>query len=594
MVIASERVSSRCSWTLGLLAGKDFGLAYFQRPVAKPISWLASGALAFVALCSACVSSQVSASEIAGRRPNILLIVADDLGFSDIGAFGGEIDTPNLDRLAYAGTRFTDFYAAPSCSPTRAMLMTGRDNHAVGLGTMAEALLADAPRTPGYEGFLRADARTIAELFREGGYRTMMAGKWHLGKEPSLTPDQRGFDRSYVLLDGAAGHYGIPQGADVGELGVSGGYREDGNVVWLPVGQYAGDVYSDRMIDYMQEARELEKPFFGYVAFTGPHWPLQAPKELIEKYRGRYEAGPVLVREQRLKRMVELGLIRADAMPAKATGNLDWLALSDETRARSARTMEVYAAMVERLDQNVGQILEYLHGIGQLDNTIIVFLSDNGAEAVSTETLLQMMRPTEAQTAAIDNSLGNMGRPNSYIAYGPEWAQVSAGPFHLFKGYPSEGGIRIPAFIFGPGVGKGRISSALLHVTDIFPTLAEMTGVPDASNATAAPPEGKSFAGLLQGSVQEIRANEPVGWELFQGRALRQDNWKAMKLPPKNLYLQYGSAGKDWMLFDLFTDIGETQDLSEAFPEKLEELKQAWGRYAEENGVELSGEAPLE
>lgn len=548
--------------------------------------------VAMVAPIFGCSSSPVSQTSATKRAPNILLIVADDLGYSDLGAFGGEIDTPHLNSLALAGVRFTDFYTAPTCSPTRAMLMTGNDNHLVGLGTMGEMLPPDSPRTPGYEGYLNSTSMTMAEIFRKAGYRTMMSGKWHLGKDEGQTPTDRGFHRSYVLLDGAAGHFGLPGDSIKSQIGVSGGYREDGQIVDLPNGRYAGDVYTDRLLDYMAEAQSLDRPFFAYLAFTEPHWPLQAPGDLIEKYRGRYDAGPETLRQERLNKMVALDLIEPDDTvhePVKSSG---WSSMSREEQQRSARAMEIYAAMVDSLDQNVGRILDHLERSNQLDNTIVLFMSDNGADGVLTETLLLGMRPTDDQLAAIDNSLDNLGQPDSYIAYGPEWAQVSSAPFNRFKVYTTEGGIRVPAFVTGPGIPEGEMSAAFLHVRDVLPTLVEMAGILPAYEEGRLPPNGKSFAPVLEGKRTGIHDSEPIGWELFGGRALRVDNWKAVMLPPKNNFFEYGSEKPEWMLFDLAEDVGETEDLSGRYPDKLREMIHHWYAYAIENGVIVQDDVP--
>eukprot|EP01013_Petalomonas_cantuscygni_P022614 TRINITY_DN43917_c0_g1_i1.p1 TRINITY_DN43917_c0_g1~~TRINITY_DN43917_c0_g1_i1.p1 ORF type:complete len:573 (+),score=44.09 TRINITY_DN43917_c0_g1_i1:1203-2921(+) len=539
------------------------------------------------ALCVSACSSSSGAFEAEGpnEKPNVLLILADDLGYSDIGAFGGEIDTPNLDRLAVSGMLLTDFHTAPTCSPTRAMLMTGNDNHVVGLGTMAEALRPEAPLVPGYEGYLNNQSKTIAEVFREAGYKTVMAGKWHLGKDAQHMPDQKGFENSFALLDGSASHFGSAEGAPSVDVGVTGGYREDGQITQLPAGKYAGDVYSDRIVDYIGEPESRKRPFFAYLAYTAPHWPLQAPQELIDKYRGRYDAGPDALRQQRLQSMIELGL-----MPATTRANDDvspslWSSMTQSEKDISAKKMEVYAAMVESLDRNIGQVLQHLEDTGELENTIILFLSDNGADGTPTETLIQMMQATKQQLAVIDNSLENLGRANSYAAYGPDWAQASMGPFNRHKAFTTEGGTRVPAVIAGPSVEAGKVSNAFLHVTDILPTLVDMTGISTDFDEVPAPPTGKSFSKVLRQEAAEVRSGEPVGWELFHGRALRIDDWKAVMLLPRNKFLPYGASAPTWMLFDLANDLGETTDLSETHPQKLEKLIGAWNDYAERNGV---------
>ncbi|RTX39210.1 arylsulfatase, partial [Pseudomonas aeruginosa] len=299
------------------------------------------------------------------KRPNFLVIVADDLGFSDIGAFGGEIATPNLDALAIAGLRLTDFHTASTCSPTRSMLLTGTDHHIAGIGTMAEALTPELEGKPGYEGHLNERVVALPELLREAGYQTLMAGKWHLGLKPEQTPHARGFERSFSLLPGAANHYGFEPPYDESTPRILKGtpalYVEDERYLdTLPEGFYSSDAFGDKLLHYLKE-RDQSRPFFAYLPFSAPHWPLQAPQEIVEKYRGRYDAGPEALRQERLARLKELGLVEADveAHPVLALSR-EWEALNDEERAKSARAMEVYAAMVERMDWNIGRVVDYL------------------------------------------------------------------------------------------------------------------------------------------------------------------------------------------------------------------------------------------
>lgn len=513
---------------------------------------------------------------------NVLLVVVDDMGFSDLGAFGGEISTPNLDRLASSGARLADFHTAATCSPTRSMLMTGVDHHLVGLGTMGETLKPGAPVRPGYEGYLNDRARTIAEIFKLAGYRTMMAGKWHLGKGAGQTPDARGFDRSYTLLDGAGNHFGAAQSGTVdSKMGEH--YLEDGKKPGYPLGTYTADFFTDRILDYVGEAQSRKQPFFAYLAFTEPHWPLQAPPELIAKYRGRYDSGPAAVRAERLKRLLELGLFDPAHRPHEMIATREWSAMPTAERLKSARAMEIYAAMVERVDYNIGRVVARLQETGQLRNTIIVFLSDNGPDGSSADAVLRLLAARPQPPAPLDD-LDNMGTAKSFVAYGQEWAQAGSAPFNRVKGYTTEGGLRVAAFVAGPGVKGHRIVHAFLHVTDVLPTLLEMTGTPLPSDGSKLTPSGKSFASVLAGTTAEIHQDAFVGWELFFGRAMRQNDWKAVWLLPSSPLMPLGGSGQ-WALYDLSKDSGETTDLSAANPEKLKALTDAWGAYAAQNGV---------
>ena len=309
------------------------------------------------AVLTTLLPAQADAKE---RRPNFLVIVADDLGYSDIGAFGSEIATPNLDRLALAGIRLAGFHTAPTCSPTRSMLMSGTDNHLAGLGTMAELIRPNQKDKPGYEGYLRRDVATIAERLSEGGYRTLFSGKWHLGLTPDQDPHARGFARSFALLQGGHNHFGTD--ADPDKEGAA-TYTEQGKrVPKLPADFYSSDYFASRLIGFLGEpAPASGQPFFAYLAFTAPHWPLQAHPQDIARYKGRYDEGFDVLRQQRLARQRELGVLAPDVVP-HTPRNRDgsWDSLTAGQQRVAARNMEIYAAMVDRLDQNVGRVIEAL------------------------------------------------------------------------------------------------------------------------------------------------------------------------------------------------------------------------------------------
>jgi arylsulfatase A-like enzyme len=532
-------------------------------------------------------------------RPNFLVIVADDLGFSDLGAFGGEISTPNLDGIAQRGVRMTSFYTAPTCSPTRAMLLTGRDHHAVGMGTMdgMQSAIPGLAGRPGYVGHLHPSATTIAERLAEVGYRTMMSGKWHLGLRPEHGPDRQGFQQSFVLLQGAADHFGDDQ---AGQLGAgSASYMENGKPARLPAGRYSGDYFTERMLGFLERKPDDDRPFFAYMAFTQPHWPLQAPPALIEKYRGRYDDGPVALREKRLQHMKALGLLDEHALGAKLETLPDWNALDPAQRKRASRAMEVYAAMVESLDDNVGRLLAALRKSGELDRTVIVFLSDNGAEGMSEQQLAGLMGRFGASAGTIEqikranSDPDKMGRPGSYIAYGPSWAQAAMAPFHLYKGFSDEGGVRTPAMIAGPGVEGGRIIDSIVSVRDIKPTLLRLAGVaPDAppdqvTDQGERLPVGKSLVPILDGTANTVRDDRDViAWELFFRRGIRIGKWKAVYRDEDTSLLGAGpTKNMKWRLFDLESDPGESTDVSATHPDVLERLAASWQAYARENGV---------
>lgn len=539
--------------------------------------------LMMAVFAGASVSCTSVAPPAPDQRPNFLVIVADDLGWSDLGAFGGEIETPNLDSLAMRGIRMTEFHTAPTCSPTRAMLLTGVDSHAAGLGTMPDLITPAQQGQPGYEGYLTPGIPTIAERLSAEGYYTVMAGKWHVGSEDAHLPAARGFDRSFALLNGSHNQFGADQTAPWKAIGEQADYREGPARADYPVGEYSSDYFSGKLISYLKEDRSGH-PFFAYLAYTQPHWPLQAPAETIAKYKGRYDAGPEALRAERLERQKAMGLIAPDAEPHALFGVEPWESLSAEERAFSARRMEIYAAMVDEMDQSVGRVLDALRQSGQLENTVIIFFSDNGPHARPEEAPRpnQPGMPVDPQLIAalnIDNSFDSLGSAQSYTAYGPGWAQAGSAPSRLFKGVTTQGGIRTTAFVAGPGVRSGEISNALLHVMDISPTLLELAGSRPEDTAIL---EGRSWRPLLAGEAEDVRTeDDALGWELFNGRALRKGDWKAVYLAARLL----GRQESRWELFNIRHDPGETHDLAEAEPERLAELVAEWNRYAERNRV---------
>lgn len=518
-------------------------------------------------------------------RPNFLVIVADDLGFSDIGAFGGEIKTPNLDRLAYQGVRFTDFHSAPACSPTRAMLLTGTDHHVAGIGTMLEVSVPGFQGAPGYEGYLNDRVVALPELLRDAGYLTLMSGKWHLGATIERSPWARGFERSFALLPAGASHYG---GGGGGFLSVPTLYTEDDHFVSVGEDFYSSDYYTDTLLRYLRErSPEDERPFFAYLPFQAPHWPLQAPDESIAAYRGRYDAGPDVLREQRLDALKRLGLCPPDveAHPVVADGAPEWDDMTDDERARSARSMEVYAGMVDRMDWNIGRVVDYLSETGELVNTVVIFLSDNGAEGAIVEAMPLRGPQIAAQIEKYcDNSLDNLGRPSSYIWYGPRWAQAATAPSRLHKAFTTEGGIRVVGFATWPGFERqAEIGTAFTTAMDIAPTVLELAGIEHPGSSYRGreiePMRGRSLVEYLSGAVDSVHdAETGTGWELFGRRAIRQGDWKALHLPAP-----YGPGA--WQLYDLSADPGEIHDLAAAHPDKLAELVELWDRYVEDNGV---------
>ncbi|KAF2226276.1 arylsulfatase [Elsinoe ampelina] len=545
-------------------------------------------------------------------RPNFLVIVADDLGFSDVGCFGSEIKTPNIDSLAREGLRFTDFHAAPACSPTRSMLMSGTDHHIAGVGSMAESIREFQRGKAGYEGYLNDRVAPLPELLRDAGYKTYMSGKWHLGLTEGKWPKDRGFDRSFSLLPGAANHYGYEPHLLPGdkrpkllaETNVF--YVEDSTKIEphdLGPDFYSTDAFGDKLTSYLssRSSEDKESPFFGYLAYSAPHWPLQAPDADIATYKGQYDAGPEALRQQRLASLKATGLVPDHAIPHDVVApnkdrlmSKDWDALSASEKAFSSKTMEVYAAMVTHMDTSIGKVLSYLRSTGELSNTFILFMSDNGAEGLLLESIPIINENIFTHIEKYyNNSLDNIGRRDSYVWYGPHWASAGTAPGRLYKGFTAEGGIRVPLIVnwkdFHPDDAKmGSIDHSFCTVMDVLPTILELAGVSHPGTSYKGRPvaavRGSSWVPYLTGSQPAIHAEETVtGWELFGRLAVRKGKWKATFIPQP-----YGP--EMWQLFDLQADPGETRDLAGEQRGRLKELLEAWAGYMRECGV--VGEAP--
>lgn len=532
-----------------------------------------------VSALSGCHDVKTDTETVQRKRPNVLFIMADDLGYSDIGAFGSEINTPNIDALSKEGRILTDYHTAPTCSPTRSELLSGTDHHLVGIGAMAELTPSYLQGSDGYEGYLNDKALSLPEILRDNGYHTYMAGKWHLGLTEAYSPKAKGFEKSFALLQGLDLHF-KEQPAGVTRPGT---YRENGVLTTLPDGFFSTNFYTDKLISYIDQNKGDDKPFFAYAAFTAPHWPLQAPDDFINRYKGRYDAGYDAIRNARITKQKQLGIIPQDFQPAIpiATDRLPnknptWDNLTPDQQKFEARKMEVYAAMIDNLDYNVGRLITYLKQNNLYDNTLIFFVSDNGAEG--------FIRGTPA---GYNNNYDNIGRPTSYLYLGPRWAEVSATPFHLWKDTAGEGATTAPAIVRLPYQQTSVANSnTFASVTDVLPTILDYANVANPGVAyngrTVHPITGTSWKPFLEGQKTTIRDDSFVFADELHGNQYAKNNeWKiSYQANPTSL-----GTGK-WELYNLKYDRGERQDLSSQRPDIVDTLTKVYSDYTQRNGVQ--------
>jgi arylsulfatase A-like enzyme len=536
----------------------------------------------------------VSAVHAAEKKPNILLIIADDMGYSDITCFGGEVQTPHIDALAKSGIRATNFYVGPTCSPTRSMLLSGCDHHVAGFGNMDELAGPKQKGKPGYEGYLNKRVVPVAKVLKEAGYHTYWAGKSHMGYDPTQWPAAMGFERDFTLLQGGGSNWSDMTYPNPAHPHLN--FTLNGKPLEkLPDNHFSSEAYTDFIIKCNEEHQADGKPFFAYLSFQAVHSPLSAPDDWLEKYKGVYDKGYDAIREERLARMKELGIVGKDTVASPRVPSVPaWDTLTAEQKKLSARRMEVYAAMLANMDFHIGRLIDHLKKTGQYENTLVVFLSDNGAEPVELGALVATVFNEEAKKwffEHFDTRPENWGRKGSATDYGAAWAQVGSTPFRFYKAWTSEGGIHSPVIIAGAGVkNAGAIKPAIMHVTDLVPTFLELAGAkhPSVTDTKLAPLRGKSLTPLLTGNTETVRTDKDwIGEELFGNRMVRQGDWKLC-----NILKTAGGTG-EWELFNIKNDPGETKDLSKQEPEKTKALHALWDQYATENGVILTDDGPF-
>jgi len=495
------------------------------------------------------------------ERPNIVIIMADDMGYSDLGCYGSEISTPNLDGLAKDGLMFQRFYNAARCCPTRASLLTGLYPHEAGMGGMVSSVSSEPEPGP-YQGFLNRESVTIAELLKEAGYATYMSGKWHVGEKKEHWPRTRGFDRYFGLISGGSSYFELDKDLErLRQMALD-------DDPWEPPKDdfYMTDAFSNHAVQFVREHGETkkEKPFLLYLAYTAPHWPLHALPEDIRKYEDRYAIGWDSLREERYERQLRLGILDSDfRLTPREEGVPSWEAATDQ--ADWEKRMTVHAAMVDRMDQGIGKLVRELKANGMYENTLIVFISDNGAS------------PESIAGRNMHDPDSEIGYPGSYVAFKKPWAIASNTPFRRYKRWLEEGGMATPMIAHWPnGITQKGITKETGHVVDIMATCLEIgnTSYPERYQGNQIKPlRGKSLVPIFKGEGME--KNRKMYWEHFGHQAMRKGNWKIISKAPEF----------DWELYDLAEDPTELNEIGEQNPEMLEEMVRDYANWAKEVGV---------
>jgi len=544
-------------------------------------SWLAGYRDAIFLLLSLGWVNCVGAEAGIDHRPNILLILADDLGYSDIGSYGSEISTPNLDQLANNGLRFSSFYTTASCAPTRAMLLTGVDSHRAGVANISEALTPEQAHSPFYRGTLNHNVITIARLLNDAGYDTAMSGKWHLGyADPSLLPINRGFKQTVTMPFSGGDNWTQQSYVPHYDKTL---WLENGKEIAVPEGFYSSKFIVDKAIQQLENNQknhqEQRKPFFSFVSFQAVHIPVQAPKEFTEKYIGSYRDGWHALRKNRQNAVKDLGLIPANASMKRMAATDDWDDLSEEEKRYSDKRMSVYAGMVDAMDHHIGRLIQYLKESGQYDNTVIIFTSDNGPAAGDVPLLW-------INALGYNRDYETLGERYSYGTIGASFGSAVASPLGHYKFHSGEGGIRVPLIISGPQVAdshRGRISHSRAFVKDLAPTILALAGThhpgTQYKGKAIEASTGKNLLPVIAAQTDSVYTDEDViAYEIGGNAALIKGDYK--------ITLNRGGTNDGrWHLYNITEDPGETEPLETVETTVFFDLLAEYETYARENGV---------
>ena len=530
-------------------------------------------------------------SPVSRARPNIVFILADDLGYTDIASYGSEVNTPTLTALAEQGVSFTNYHTAANCAPARAMLLTGVDSHLAGVPNIPEMLAPEQRKHANYQGVLGDDVVTVATLLEDAGYHTYMAGKWHLGMQPDKRPSRRGFQRTIAMMDSGADNW---EQRPYLALYDEANWFADGERFMLPEDFYSSRFLVDKMIEFIDsnlQGQNLQntsakesKPFFAYLPFMAVHSPVQAPKEFINRYMGVYDSGWDALRQQRKERAEALGIVPKNMPMVRMKTTEEWDALSEDDRRYQAKRMAVYAGMIEAMDFHLGRLIEFLKERGQYDNTIFIFTSDNGSEATGPSYPRTFPARLAPENLGYNLDYDNLGLKGSYSSIGPSFASAAASPLAYYKFYAGEGGIRVPLIIAGkPIESQQSLTPAFAWATDITPTILSLTEVSQPSaRYTGRPVQpiiGRDLTPLLSGAAERVYGpDDAVGYELTDHGVLFQGDYKlVINQPPR--------GDGQWRLFNIVKDPGETVDLSASHALRFQRMLSLYDQYRVDNNV---------
>jgi arylsulfatase A-like enzyme len=544
------------------------------------VGFVSTGAFAVEPLADVEVDTTQQRS-VSTVRPNIVFILADDLGYTDIAPYGSEVNTPSLSALAEQGLRFTNYHTAANCAPARAMLLTGVDSHLAGVPNIPEMLAPQQRVHANYQGVLGDDVVTVATLLEDAGYHTYMAGKWHLGMEPHKRPSRRGFARTMAMMDSGADNW---EQRPYIALYDQANWFADGERFTLPEDFYSSRFLVDKMIEFIDSNLPDGKPFFAYLPFMAVHSPVQAPQQYIDRYMGMYDSGWDALRQQRMERAAALGIVPPDTPMVRMATTGEWDALSEERRHYQAKRMAVYAGMIEAMDFHIGRLIEFLKQRGEYDNTIFIFTSDNGSEASGPAEPRAFPQRLVPENLGYNLDYDNLGLQGSYSTLGPSFASASASPLAYYKFYAGEGGMRVPLIIAGKhAVAQQQLTQAFAWATDITPTILSLAAISPPGERYAGRPvqpiTGRDLTPLLSGKVERVYgSDDSVGYELTDHGVLFQGDYKLVANQPP-------VGDGRWRLFNIVDDPGETEDISASQALRFQRMLSRYEQYCRDNKV---------